>query len=84
MAEENWEIHLFVTLQILHPVIASPGSCLIKFPGKTLFLIFFKFIFRQREKVGEKEGEKHQCGVASRVLPTGDLAHNPGMCPDWQ
>ena len=26
-------------------------------------------------------GEKHQCVVASRVSPTGDLARNPGMCP---
>ena len=22
--------------------------------------------------------------VASHVPPTGDLAHNPGMCPDWE
>ena len=22
--------------------------------------------------------------VASHVAPTGDLAHNPGMCPDWE
>ena len=22
--------------------------------------------------------------VASPVPPTGDLAHNPGMCPDWE
>ena len=33
---------------------------------------------------GEREREKHQCVVASHVLPTGDLAHNPGMCPDWE
>ena len=33
---------------------------------------------------GEREGEKHQCVVASQVSPTGDLAHNPGMCPDWE
>ena len=48
------------------------------------FLCFKKilFIFREREKEGEKEGEKHQCVVASHVPPTGDLAHNPGMCPD--
>ena len=34
--------------------------------------------------VGEKEGEKHQCVVASHMPPAGDLAHNPGMCPDWE
>ena len=22
--------------------------------------------------------------VASHAPPTGDLAHNPGMCPDWE
>ena len=33
---------------------------------------------------GEREGEKHQCVVASRTPPTGDLARNPGMCPDWE
>ena len=38
------------------------------------------FIFRQRGR----EGEKHQCVVASGAPPTGDLACNPGMCPDWE
>ena len=38
-------------------------------------------IFMERE--GER-GEKHQCVVASRMSPSGDLAHNPGMCPDWE
>ena len=32
----------------------------------------------------EEEGEKHQCVVASHVASTGDLAHNPGMCSDWE
>ena len=22
--------------------------------------------------------------VASHMLPTGDPAHNPGVCPDWE
>ena len=42
------------------------------------------FIFRERGKEGEREGEKHQCVVASCVLPTGDLTHHPDMCPDWE
>ena len=33
---------------------------------------------------GEREGEKHQCVVASHMPPNGDLAHNPGTCPDWK
>ena len=54
--------------------------------GKTV-LFFFKFyllIFRERGREGEREGEKHQGVVVSCVPPTGDLAHNPGMCPDWE
>ena len=30
----------------------------------------------------EKEREKHQYVVASCMLPTGDLARNPGICPN--
>ena len=47
---------------------------------------FFKIllVFRERGREGEREGEKHQCVVASHTPPTGDLAHNPGMCPDWE
>ena len=33
---------------------------------------------------GDREGEKHQCVAATHVPPTGDLARNPGMCPDWE
>ena len=33
---------------------------------------------------GEREGEKHHCVVASYTPTTGDLAYNPGMCPDWE
>ena len=48
--------------------------------------IFLKilFIYFQREGKGEKEGEKHQCVVASHGPPTGDLACNPGTCPAWE
>ena len=45
-------------------------------------LRFYLFIFREGK--GEREGEKHQCVVASRALPTEDLACNPGMFPDWE
>ena len=33
---------------------------------------------------GEGGGEKHQCVVASSMPSTGDLGHNPSMCPDWE
>ena len=49
---------------------------------------FFKilFIYFQRETKGgrKREREKHQCVVASHSSPTGDLAHHPGMYPDWE
>ena len=42
------------------------------------FLRFYLFIFSERGR----EGEKHQCVVAFRGYPGGNLAHNPGICPD--
>ena len=45
------------------------------------FLKDFIYLFLERE---EREGEKHQYVVASRVLPAGDLAQNPGLCPNWE
>ena len=49
-----------------------------------LFLRFYLFIFRERGREGVREGEKHQRVVASHIPPTGDVAHNLGMCPDWE
>ena len=45
-------------------------------------LRFYLFMFIQTGREREREGEKHQCVVASCVSPTGDLACNAGMCPD--
>ena len=48
----------------------------------TLFLIFkkdFIYLFLERGREGEREGEKHQCVVASHAPTTGDLDCNPGM-----
>ena len=36
------------------------------------------------EREGEREVEKHHCVVASHAPPTGDLACDPGMYPDWE
>ena len=50
-------------------------------------LYFFKiylFIFRERGRDGEREGEKHQFVIAFHVAPTRDPACNPGMHPDWE
>ena len=42
-------------------------------------IILYLFIFKEKGREGEREGEKHQCEVASCVSLTGDMAHNPGM-----
>ena len=48
------------------------------------FLHFIYFIFRERVKEGESEGEKHQRVVTSHTPQAGGLAHKSGMCPDWE
>ena len=50
----------------------------------TFFFLKRYFIFRERRKEGESKGEKHQCVVISYMHPTGDMAGNPGMCPNWE
>ena len=49
------------------------------------FIIFqdFIYLFLDRRE-GRWEGGKHQWVVACHAPPTGDLACNPGMCPDWE
>ena len=49
------------------------------FVAATSHFIFLKILF-----IIFREGEKHQYVVASHTPPTGDLAHNPDMCPDWE
>ena len=51
-----------------------------------VFSFFFLrfYLFLEREKKGEREGEKHQCVAASCTPLTRDLAHNPDVCPDWE
>ena len=61
----------------------SPSSSFL-ISLREFFKIFYLFIFRERGREGEREGEKHQCVVASHAPPTGDTAHNPGMCSDWE
>ena len=48
------------------------------------FLRFQLFTFRERGREEEREGERHQCVVASHKALTGDLTHNPGRCPDQE
>ena len=52
--------------------------------NNTFLKNFYLFIFRQRGREGEREGEKYQCVVAFRVSPAGDLGSKAGMCPQWE
>ena len=72
-----------------HSCSTSLPNCLsVSSEYTATFFFFFNTVFRvylflERGEGKEKEGEKYQCVVASRVTPAGDLACNPGMCPDW-
>ena len=60
-----------------------------KYMGNLNHYSFFKkkillIYFLEKGREGEREGEKRQCVVVSSAPPTGDLARNPGMCPDWE
>ena len=52
--------------------------------------VIFKKIFLERGEGREKERERNismqeiHLLVASHAPPNGDLACNPGMCPDWE
>ena len=52
-----------------------------------LFLKILFIYFREKGKEGERERGKHQCERDTLIsclsrTPAGDLAGNPGMCPD--
>ena len=69
-----------------------PGCQIWAVGGTESFGWIFKkyviYLFFREGEGREKEREKHQCVLASHAPPTGDLACNPGMCPDresnWQ
>ena len=52
---------------------------------KTENNLFFKrfYLFLERGREGEREGEKHQL-AASHMPPTRDLTYNPSMCHDQE
>ena len=64
---------------------ASLSYAQCSFSFFSLFLkIFYLFIFKDRGREEEREGEKHQQVVASCTPLPGDQARNPGMCTDWE
>ena len=67
-------------------VLSLPPGCCPEGKGSSKVSQVWLFIFRERGKEGEGEKEKHQCEceVAFHAPPTGDLARNPGIHPDWE
>ena len=60
----------------------SPLIFLRTFLHFLFFKRFYLFIFRgEGREIGR---ETSMCGCLSHAPPSGDLAHNPGMCPDWE
>ena len=69
-------------VSFLKPSFATCGQMRLDYNRNTkeLLLLFF----RERGRGAEREGDKHQCVVASHTPPTGNLAWNPSVCPDWE
>ena len=44
----------------------------------------FIYLFLERGDKREKERERNISVCTSCIPPTGDLAQDPGMCPDWE
>ena len=58
--------------------------------SKTVLFLLNFYLFLERRERREKERERENTDVpeipllvASHTPPTGDLARNQGMCPDW-
>ena len=46
--------------------------------------MFFIYLPLDRGEGRKRGRETSMCGCLSSAPPTGDLARNPGMCPDWE
>ena len=67
-----------------HTFLPSNAGIIINFFGPFIYLPLERGKGREKERDRNIDvGEKHP-SVASRMPPPGDLAHNLGMCPDWE
>ena len=70
----------FIVVSFAHAVKGTHFKCTIRLGVFKDFI----YLFLERGREGDREGEKHQCVVAFHTPPTGDLACKPVMCPDWE
>ena len=54
------------------------------FPQIFIYLLLERGEGREREKERNSNVQEIHRLVAPRIPPAGDLAQNPGMCPDWE
>ena len=71
---------LFRLTEFFYPAISN----LLLRPSSDYFKDFYLLIFTEREREGEREGEKHQCVVASHVPPNWGSGLQPKHVPDWE
>ena len=64
---------------VKHLTLRTNKFSTYKFLKDFIYLFIFRGEGREKRKRGK---EKHQCVIASHATPTGDLAHNSGMCPE--
>ena len=75
--------HLVICLKNLL-VVAASLTILTSCGSNTIFKDFiYLFNFRERGREG-KRGTETSSGRLSHTTTAGDLACNPGMCPDWE
>ena len=82
--------HLFMSIGHLYVLFGEVCMHSLKMGPLPIFIylfkIFYLFLFLERGE-GTVKGRKrniNQCVVTSHTPPIGDLAGNPGMCPDWE
>ena len=63
--------------------LPTPPSCFSPY-FSFFFLKDFIYLFLERGEGREKEGGETSMYGCLLSTPTGDMAHNPGMCPDWK
>ena len=73
-----------LTLLLTHPHTTWAPWIISAMTLMTRSLKDFIYLFLDRGEGREKERERNINVVAASAPPTGDLARNPGMCPDWE